>query len=172
VDLDPATPYRAEHALPSGAGPVTATVRHEGRTLVTWTEPQPTDPGPEPDPATEPPLPHEIEAVEELAMVATHLEPYRHATRSPVPYRREALRRDPEHVESLLGLAQRAYAARDPETADELLARATARLTRRHANPRDTRALYLHGLVREAMGDDSGAYDRYGRALWMRLWRA
>lgn len=172
VDLDPATPYRAEHALPSGAGPVTVTVRHEGRTLVTWTEPQPTDPGPEPDPATEPPLPHEIEAVEELAMVATHLELYRHATRSPVPYWREALRRDPEHVESLLGLAQRAYAARDLETADELLARATARLTRRHANPRDTRALYLHGLVREAMGDDSGAYDRYGRALWMRLWRA
>lgn len=170
--LDPGVAHRASHTMPAGAGPVTVTVRHRGRALVTWTEPGPRDAGPEPDPATEPPLPHEIESVEELAMVATHLELYRHATRSPVPYWREALRRDPEHVDSLLGLARRAYAAGELEVADELLRRATARLTRRHANPRDTRALYLHGLVREAMGDDADAYDLFGRASWMRLWRA
>jgi tetratricopeptide (TPR) repeat protein len=188
--LDPASPYRASHPLPEGAGPVTVTVTHtqrvqdrpEGaasharsvrtRVLVSWTEPGPVETGPQPDPATEPPLPHEIEAVEELAMVATHLELYRHATRSPVPYWREALRRDPEHVDSLVGLARRAYASGDLTAADELLTRASARLTRRHANPRDTRALYLHGLVREAQGDDAGAYDLFGRASWMRLWRA
>ncbi|WP_420115162.1 DUF5107 domain-containing protein, partial [Pseudactinotalea sp.] len=173
--LDPASPYRASHRLTEGAGPLTVTVRPAGtggRTLVSWSEPGHVDAGPEPEPATEPPLPHEIDAVEELAMVGTHLELYRHATRSPEPYWREALRRDPEHVDSLLGLARRAYGAGDPQRADELLARATARLTRRHANPRDTAVLYLHGLVREALDDDDGAYETFGRASWMRLWRA
>ena len=170
--LDPGRAHLASHAVPAEAGTLTVSVRHGSRTLVTWTEPGQSEENPEPEPATEPPLPHEIDAVEELAMVATHLELYRHATRSPEPYWREALRRDPEHVESLLGLARRAYGSGEAERADELLARATARLTRRHANPRDTAALYLHGLVREALGDDDGAYDLYGRASWMRLWRA
>lgn len=170
--LDPSSPYQASYDVPAEAGPLTVSVTHGGRTLVSWTEPGLLDPGPEPDPATEPPLPSEIDSVEELAMVGTHLELYRHATRSPLPYWREALRRDPEHVDSLIGLAQRAYAAHDLDQADQLLDRALVRLTRRHANPRDTRALYLRGLVREALGDDRGAYDAYGRASWMRLWRA
>ncbi|WP_241681420.1 DUF5107 domain-containing protein [Pseudactinotalea terrae] len=170
--LDPAQPYQADHAVPAVAGPLTVRVAHEGRTLVSWTEPAPRGPVPDPAPAEEPPLPHEVEAVEELAMIATHLELYRHATRSPEPYWHEALARDPEHVDSLLGLARRAFVAGDAASADQLLVRATARLTRRHANPRDTRGLYLHGLVREALGDDAGAYDLFGRASWMRLWRA
>ncbi|GAB2603267.1 DUF5107 domain-containing protein [Pseudactinotalea suaedae] len=170
--LDPGEPYRADHAVPSDAGPLTVRVSHDGRTLVTWTEPPEAVAGPDPAPAQEPPLPDEVDDVEELATIATHLELYRHATRSPEPYWREALRRDPEHVNSLAGLAQRSYAAGDHQQAEELLRRATARLTRRHANPRDTRVLYLHGLVQEALGDDAGAYDLFGRAMWMRLWRA
>src|SRR5690606_13749604 len=48
--LDPASPYRASHPLPAGAGPVTVTVRDGDRVLVSWTEPAPVDPGPEPEP--------------------------------------------------------------------------------------------------------------------------
>src|SRR5690606_11253120 len=46
--LDPASPYRARHDLPAAAGPVSVTVRQGERTLVTWTEPGPSEPGPEP----------------------------------------------------------------------------------------------------------------------------
>ena len=44
--------------------------------------------------ATEPPSPEEIATNEELYLTGLHLEQYRHATRSPEIYWREALRRD------------------------------------------------------------------------------
>lgn len=172
VDLDPGRPSRIAVSVPIEVGSLTVTVGHGSRQLLSWTAPACSETSAEPRPAQEPPLPDEIEAVEELAMVAQHLELYRHATRAPEPYWREALRRDPEHVGSLIGLASRAYGAGDATTADRLLSRARARLTRYHENPSDTRALYLHGLVRESLGDDDGAYDLFGRSSWMRLWRA
>ncbi|WP_369374766.1 DUF5107 domain-containing protein [Promicromonospora sp. Populi] len=174
VDIDPTTPARLTHDLPAGTGPLTVTVTHEGGTLVTWEElrARKGSTGAEPDPAEEPPAPREVGTVEELALIAGHLELYRHATRSPEPYRREALRRDPGHVDSLVGLARHAYAAGGPEEAREHLERAVSRLTKLHRSPRDTTALYLLGLVREELGDDAGAYEAYAQAAWSRAWRA
>ncbi len=48
-----------------------------------------------PQAATEPLAPREISSADELYLTGAHLEQYRHATRSPEPYWREALRRDP-----------------------------------------------------------------------------
>lgn len=171
VDVDPTRPALLEHEVPARTGPLTVTVRHGDRTLVTWTE-TPAGAAPEPDPAEEPPAPDEVGTVEELALVAAHLDLYRHATRAPEPYWHEALRRDPGHVDSLVGLGRRAYVAGDPERARDHLERAVERLTRLHRSPRDTTALYLLGLVREQLGDDAGAYDAYAQAAWSRAWRA
>ncbi|GGM17460.1 DUF5107 domain-containing protein [Promicromonospora citrea] len=173
VSADPARPALLEHAVPPGTGPLTVTVTHAGRTLVTWTEPAAdAAPAPEPRPAQEPPAPDEIGTVEELALVAEHLDLYRHATRAPEPYWHAALERDPGHVDSLVGLGRRAYAAGRYTDAAEHLGRAVERLTRLHRSPRDTTALYLLGLAREALGDDAGAYDAYAQASWARAWRA
>ncbi|MFD6446270.1 DUF5107 domain-containing protein [Promicromonospora sp. NPDC060204] len=174
VDADPTRPALLTHEVPAGTGPLTVTVTHGDRTLVTWTE---TPAGTsrdeaEPGPAEEPPAPDEVGTVEELALIAAHLDLYRHATRSPEPYWRAALDRDPGHVDSLVGLARRAYVAGDEEAARDHLERAVARLTRLHRSPRDTTAVYLLGLVREELGDDSGAYDAYAQAAWSRAWRA
>ncbi len=170
--LDPAGAVELRVVPPAGDDPITVSVTAGSRVLLELDESRNTSLPAEPDPATEPRKPEAIESLEELALVATHLELYRHATRSPEPYWREALRRDPGHTDSLVALAERAHASGETDEANALLVRATARLTANHANPRDTRALYLHGLVREALGDDDGAYDLYGRASWMRLWRA
>ncbi|MFD7026276.1 DUF5107 domain-containing protein [Promicromonospora sukumoe] len=128
--------------------------------------------GGEPDPAEEPAAPDEVGSVEELALIAAHLDLYRHATRAPEPYWRAALERDPGHVDSLVGLGRRAYVAGRHEEAAEYLGRAVGRLTRLHRSPRDTTAVYLLGLVREELGDDSGAYTAYAQAAWSRAWRA
>jgi len=170
---DPTRPVLLEHEVPAGAGPLTVTVTRGSRTLVAWTElPAGADRDPEPGPAEEPPAPEDVGTVEELALIAAHLDLYRHATRAPEPYWHEALRRDPGHVDSLVGLGRRAYVAGDPEEAREHLERAVERLTRLHRSPRDTTALYLLGLVREALGDDAGAYTAYAQASWSRAWRA
>ncbi|MFI2489464.1 DUF5107 domain-containing protein [Promicromonospora kroppenstedtii] len=180
VDVDPTRPALLEHEVPAGTGPVTVTVTHGDRVLVAWTEIAAEGgaarggaaDGSEPDPAEEPPAPDEVGTVEELALIAAHLDLYRHATRAPEPYWHEALRRDPGHVDSLVGLGRRAYVAGDPERARDHLERAVERLTRLHRSPRDTTALYLLGLVREQLGDDTGAYDAYAQAAWSRAWRA
>ncbi|MFI2366520.1 DUF5107 domain-containing protein [Promicromonospora sp. NPDC019610] len=174
VAADPTRPALLTHDVPAGTGPLTVTVTHGDRTLVTWTETPVGAPRdqPEPDPAEEPPAPDEVGTVEELALVAAHLDLYRHATRSPEPYWHAALERDPGHVESRVGLARRAYVAGDTEAARDHLERAVARLTRLHRSPRDTTAVYLLGLVREELGDDAGAYDAYAQAAWSRAWRA
>lgn len=179
VDADPAHPAQLAHDLPADAGPLMVTVSHEGRVLVTWKEQEVSTSStsgvaetPEPAPAEEPPAPDEVGSVEELALVAAHLELYRHATRAPEPYWHEALRRDPGQTDSLVGLARRAYAAGRFAQAAEYLERAVGRLTRLHRSPRDTTAIYLLGLVREALGDDAAAYDAYAQASWSRSWRA
>lgn len=173
VDVDPGRPALLTHDLPAGTGPVTATVTHEGRVLVTWAERSLDEPvETEPDPAEEPPAPEEVGTVEELALIAAHLDLYRHATRAPEPYWREALRRDPGQTDSLVGLARHAYAAGRHAQAAEYLERAVGRLTRLHRSPRDTTAIYLLGLVREELGDDTGAYEAYAQAAWSRAWRA
>ncbi len=173
VDVDPSRPAVLTHDLPAGTGPLTVTVTHGGRFLVTWDEPSETgSTREEPAPAEEPPAPEQVGTVEELALIAAHLELYRHATRAPEPYWREALRRDPGHVDSLVGLARHAYAAGSPAQAREHLEQAVARLTRLHRSPRDTTAIYLLGLVREDLGDDVGAYEAYAQAAWSRAWRA
>ena len=59
-----------------------------------------------PPPATEPPAPKQITSNDELFITGLHLEQYRHATRCPTPYWREALRRDPgdSRVNNAMGL--------------------------------------------------------------------
>ncbi len=129
-------------------------------------------PHPRGAPAREPAAPGDVASVEELAVIAAHLQQYRHATRSPEPYWREALRRDPGHVASNVGLADRAYRRGDLAAAEALLRAATARLTTLNANPADTTALYLLGLVLERSGRTEEAYDRFAAASWTRAWRA
>ncbi|SDD26902.1 DUF5107 domain-containing protein [Auraticoccus monumenti] len=172
VDVDPGHPHQARHA--GLTAPVTLTLRSEGEVLLSWTEPDPTAerPSTETDPATEPPAPEDIDSVEELALTGQHLELYRHPTREPEPYWREALRRDPEHVGARTGLALRALRAGRSAEAEQHLLVADSRLRRRHPNPQDTQVLYLLGLVRETQGRDEEAYDAFGRASWTRAWRA
>src|SRR5690606_39124086 len=126
-----------------------------GTALVRWRRTEPAEPG---APATEPPPPDRVAAVEELYLIGLHLEQYRHATRSPEPYWAEALRRDPDHAPTCTALAARRYrAGRYPE-AERLLRRAIDRLTGRNANPADTTAHYLLGLTRDRLGDHDGAH--------------
>lgn len=172
VNLDPGRTITVTAAAPSGNGPVSVHVTTQNRTLVAWSEDEATAGADEPAAAVEPSSPSELDSVEELALVADHLELYRHATRSPEPYWDEALRRDPGHVPSLTGKAQRAYRRGDLDAAQDALHQAVERLTALHPTPRDMTPIYMLGLVEEAAGRDEAAYDNHGRASWSRTWRA
>ena len=175
VDLHAGEPHLLDVPLAAGAlaePGLTVRVLHEGAELVAWTTTAELGALPDVEPAREPAAPDRVDSVEELAAIAEHLELYRHATRSPEPYWREALRRDPGHAASLVGLGQRAYRRGDLAAATDLFNRAVARLTALHPNASDTSASYLLGLVHERAGRPAQALVAYGRASWTRQWRA
>ncbi|WP_232666318.1 DUF5107 domain-containing protein [Pseudonocardia sp. TRM90224] len=167
VDIAPGRPC----LLTLATAPVGLRVLHDGAELVSWSAEVPAT-STKIVPAREPAAPADVPSVEELAVIGAHLQQYRHATRCPEPYWREALRRDPGHVASNVGLAGRAYRSGDFDAAETHLRAAIARQTVLNANPADTTAFYLLGLVLERTGRADEAYDVLGKASWTREWRA
>ena len=141
----------------------------DGRVLVRWSPTVVEDEG-EPWVAQEPPAPEEIETVEELYLTGRHLHQYRHPTRSPLTYWREALRRDTGDIRSNLGVAEHEYHRGRYELALRHVRTAIERLTRRNTNPTDTEAYYLAGLVLRRLGQTDEAAQQFGKAGWDARW--
>lgn len=116
--------------------------------------------------AVAPPHPEDVATVEELDLVGSYLAQYRHATRSPVPYWREALRRDPGDVRAHVALGARAHAAADYDTAVEHLQQAVDRLTTWAPNPADGEAHYRLGLALLRAGRRTEGLRALGKATW------
>ncbi|MDN3241477.1 DUF5107 domain-containing protein [Glycomyces tritici] len=178
-DLAPGAPHVAAFDIDGGTGDRPAAldpadcelvVEHGGRTLVSWR------PNPEPAaptavaPATEPPAPEAIPSTDELYLTGLHLDQYRHATRSPEPYWREALRRDPGDARSNTALAARLARAGRLAEAETHLRAAVDRLTARNPNPRDGEAHYRLGIVLARQGRAAEAQAALGKALWDGAW--
>ncbi|WP_329237787.1 DUF5107 domain-containing protein [Actinoallomurus sp. NBC_01490] len=173
-DLAPGSPLVTDVRLPRpyAAEDLELTVEHEGATLLTWRpRPAPAEVTP-PAPATEPPAPDEIAGTDELYVTGLHLEQYRHATRSPEPYWREALRRDPGDARAAIALAARRYGDGRYAEAEELLRRAVGRQTLRNPNPYDGEAYYRLGLTLIRLDRAAEAYDALAKAAWNAAWRA
>ena len=124
----------------------------------------------EPDVATEPPAPEDIHGVDELYLTGLHLAQYRHPTRSPVPYWREAIRRDPGDSRTRLALADHDYRAGDYRAALEHARIAVARATARNGNPQNAECFYALGLILRRLGDSTGAARAFAKAAWDGAW--
>ncbi|MGV8978305.1 MAG: DUF5107 domain-containing protein [Cellulomonas sp.] len=173
ADADPATPLVEQLALAGHheLSDLTLVVAHGDVELLRWRNRADSASLTIPDPATEPPLPGEIETIEELYLTGLHLEQYRHATRSPEPYWREALARDPRDIRSNIALAARLYRSGRYGEAEALLRSAIDRQTRRNQNPYDGEAYYRLGQVLARRGRLDDAYQGFAKAAWNAAWR-
>ncbi|PZG01094.1 DUF5107 domain-containing protein [Micromonospora deserti] len=156
------------------ASPHSVEVRSDGRPLLSWQSPATEsstshDPGLA-QPAREPAPPAVIASVEELYLTGRHLEQYRHATRSPEPYWKEALSRDPGHAPTHTALAARRYGQARFAEAEEHLRSAVSRLTALNPNPESGEAHYLLGLTLTRLGRDDEAYAAFAKATWVDAW--
>lgn len=142
----------------------------DGVSLVRWT-PSVVDDA-EPWVADEPPLPAQIDTVEELYLTGLHLSQFRHPTRSPLPYWEAALDRDPGDVRVNLALGDARYRSGEYAEALRHVETAVSRLTRRNANPTDTEAFYLGGLILQRLGRPIDAERAFGKAGWDGTWAA
>jgi len=131
-----------------------------------------------PQAATEPPEPAAVTANDELYVIGLHLEQYRHATRMPEAYWREALRRDPGDSRCNLALGRWHRRRGEFAEAEHRLKASIARLVSRNPNPYDGEAHYQLGLAlrAQASGLDpaalDGAYDAFFKATWSHAWQA
>jgi len=124
-----------------------------------------------PEPAKPAMQPHKIENTEQLFLTGQHLEQYRHATYSPVPYYEEALKREPGDIRNnnALGLW---YLRRGQFAKSELYFRkAIATLTQRNPNPYDSEAYYNLGLALQYLGKVNKGYDAFFKATWSSAWQ-
>jgi tetratricopeptide (TPR) repeat protein len=174
VGLAPGSPLVKEVSLPRGVretGLLLRVLDRAGREIISYA-PKPRARGAVPPPATEPPAPADMASADELFITGLHLEQYRHATRSPVLYWEEALRRDPDdwRCNNALGL----WRLKRGEfiLAELFFRKAIARLTRRNPNPSDGEAFYNLGLCLRYLGRDDEAYDAFYKAVWNQAWMA
>lgn len=143
----------------------------DGAVLIRYT-PRPRKAGTVPPPASEPPAPEATASADELYLTGLHLEQYRHATRMPESWWREALRRDPGDARCNLAMGRWHLRRGEFREAERHLRTSIARLTQRNPNPADGEAFYQLGRCLRHQGRDDEAYDAFAKATWNHAWKA
>jgi tetratricopeptide (TPR) repeat protein len=186
VAVSPAQPFMGDTSVPSRCAETDLHVSillPGGKELISY-QPKERPRTEVPPAATEPPAPEAIKGVDELFITGLHLEQYRHATRCPTPYWREALRRDPgdSRCHNALGLWH--LRRGEWKVAETHFRAAIKRLTGRNPNPYDGEPYYNLGLCLRYQADGQpGATDMRGplfeeayaafyKATWNQGWSA
>lgn len=171
-NLAPGEPFFEEVTLPEDAADLVLRVTaSDGREIISYA-PKPPPDSETPQPATEPPDPEDISGNDELFITGLHLDQYRHATRSPEPYWREALRRDPGDARCNNAIGLRHLKRGEFQAAETHFRKAIARLTARNPNPGDGGPHYNLGLTLRHLGRDEEAYAAFYKATWNQAWQA
>jgi hypothetical protein len=168
ADLAPAAPFVRKIKLPNRSHTPGLNVIVEGDDGVELIRcaPEPDAGKAPPAAAVEPHLPAEISGVDQLFWTGVHLEQYRHATRRPEDYWREALRRDPG--DSRCNNALGRWHLRRGELTDAATRFRTAidRITERNPNPECGEPYYNLGVTLRYMGRNQESYDALYKATW------
>ncbi len=172
-DVSPENPWVVELRLPRETRASDLTLRlvsGEGKELLSYRH-NVVKGGALPAPATEPPLPAGVPSSDELYLIGVHLEQYRHATRLPAPYWKEALRRDPGDSRCHLALGRWHLRRGEWKAAESHLRASIARLTARNGNPAEGEAFYQLGVCLRHLDRDDEAYSAFAKATWNQAWR-
>lgn len=171
-DLAPGNPFVAETKLPRGCTETDLSLLatdSSGNEIISY-QPKPRAQEKVPPPATEPPLPAGIASTDELFTTGLHLAQYRHATRCPTLYWREALRRDPGDARCNNALGLWHLHRGEFTLAEKLFRKAIERLTQRNGNPYDGEPYYNLGMCLRHLGRDTEAYDALYKSTWNQAW--
>jgi tetratricopeptide (TPR) repeat protein len=171
-DASPTVSYEKEieYANDDLEGLSIAVTDANGKVLVDWNYEGPNE-AEIPEPAKPALQPEEIDNNEQLFLTALHLEQYRHATYSPVPYYQEALRRDPGDVRcnNAMGL----WLMRKAKfiEAEPYFRAAIKTLTQRNPNPYDGEPYFNLGVCLKYVGKYNEAYDAFYKSTWNAAWQ-
>ena len=122
--------------------------------------------------AFEPKQPEEIESANELELIGEHLELYRHPTRYPEPYWKEAIKKDPKSYKSYIALGRVELKNGKFAEAEKNFRTAIDIMTTYHPNPASGEAHYFCGLACSFQGRKEEAYALFYKSTWNFEWRS
>lgn len=163
VDLFPDRAYA--FALPTLPAFVTLCVTAENEEIALYTE-QTYDAYNMPDVIDDMPIASEMQDADALYLAGVHVAQYRDPAVMGDAYWKEALRRKPNHIPSLLAMAEYEYSRYAFDSAKAYAKKAIDALTCFNARPESGISYYTYAQILEAMGDDKAAYDFWGKAAW------
>ena len=172
-DLTPGAPLVETVPISASKGLTLSVVTKQGRELIAYTPQPPAVPnsgGLAKIAASEPAAPADITSADELYLTGLHLEQYRHATRAPAAYWRQALRRDPGDSRCNLALGRWHLRRGEFAAAEKHLRASVTRLPHRNPNPADGEAHYQLGRCLRFLGRDHEAYAAFAKAAWNQAW--
>ena len=124
-----------------------------------------------PEPAKTAPDLKDIENNEQLFLTGLHLEQYRHATYSPVPYYEEALRRDPKDIRNNNALGLWYFRRGQFAKSEPYFRKAIETATQRNPNTYDGESYYNIGLCLKMQGRQKEAYEAFYKGVWNSAWQ-
>jgi tetratricopeptide (TPR) repeat protein len=171
-DLGVHSPWHGTHPVshPKTIEHFSLSVEAEGQAVIHYS-PSEIIPAELQEVAKEPPAPEDIATSEELYLTGLHLEQYRHATRNPEIYWREALRRDEHDSRSNNALGRWLLRRGEFDDAERHFRLSIARLTVLNPNPYDGEPYYNLGLTLRFQAKESPAYAAFYKATWNAAWR-
>jgi Tfp pilus assembly protein PilF len=176
INISPSEPYKADLSSPAGLTEDdldVSLIDATGKTLLSYKPAEHHPPQyPKPEPLKAFPPPEEMKSVEELYLAGLRLNQFYNASVDPMPYYKEALKRDPGdyRVNTQLGILNiKDY--KWPE-AEKKLRTAVNRITSNYTRPKDGEGLYYLGVALRAQGKNDEAYDYFYQASWTSAWHS
>lgn len=144
---------------------VTVSVSAEGETLAVYEEKN-FDKFNMPDVIEDMPIAAEMNNAEELYLAGVHVAQYRDPAVQPDSYFKEALKRDINHIPSLIAMAKFEYGRYDFESAKDYAERAIKNVTIYNERVQSGEVYYVYAQILEVLGEYKKAYDYYYKAAW------
>ena len=174
INISPAEPFKTDVPLPGGMVEddlEVALYDARGGILLLYKPAEHHPPkGERPEPLKPLASPEEISTIEELYLAGLRLNQFYNPAVDPMPYYREALKRDPDdyRVNTQLGILD----IKDFkwEEAEKYLRTAVNRITSNYTRPKDCEGLYYLGITLRAQEKLQEAYDYFYQATWGAAW--
>ena len=173
IPISIAQPWMVDQLIPGGVqkSDLRVVIRSGGRDILRYVSPDIVNPV-TPATATEPKPPERIATAEQLYLTGLHLDQYRHATRDPLLYWNEALRRDDHDSRACQAIGSWHLRRGEFAVAESYFRRAVERLTQLNSNPYDGEAFYSLGLSLRLQHRDTDAYDAFYKSTWNAAWKS
>ena len=144
---------------------VTVSISVNGKSIAEYTEKQ-FDKFNMPDVITDMPSAAGMNSADELYLAGVHVDQYRDPAALPDAYWKEALKRNINHIPSLIAMARYEYNRYDMEAALGYIERAAKQISIYNERPQSGEVYYVYGQILETMGNYDKAYDFYYKATW------